>query len=244
MFRVMPVLALFAYAAPLVANALSGAGRSPVPWYQAPLTATGIAPDPRRTPEAVVQVYAAPAFSWRGVFAVHTWIATKRAGAAAYSRWDVIGWGSGSTVRKNWAAPDGLWYGKRPVLLLDRRGEGVDAMVGRIEAAVAGYPYADRYRTWPGPNSNTFIAHIGRAVPELGLDLPANAVGKDYRDFAGAVGTAPSGTGMQLSLYGLLGVTAGRREGFEVNLLGLSLGIDPVGPALRLPGIGRLPLSR
>ncbi|HEY2990286.1 MAG TPA: DUF3750 domain-containing protein, partial [Candidatus Binatia bacterium] len=39
----------------------------------------GIAPDPARTPEAVVQVYAARALNWRGIFGVHTWIATKGA---------------------------------------------------------------------------------------------------------------------------------------------------------------------
>ena len=40
----------------------------------------------------------------------------------------------------------------------------------QVEAAVKTYPYPDRYRSWPGPNSNTFLAHIGRAVPELRLD--------------------------------------------------------------------------
>ncbi len=31
-----------------------------------------------------------------------------------------------------------------------------------------------------------------------------------------------------------------REEGIEVNLLGLTLGIDFAGPALKLPGLGRL----
>ncbi|NDA85703.1 MAG: DUF3750 domain-containing protein, partial [Burkholderiaceae bacterium] len=33
--------------------------------------------------------------------------------------------------------------------------------------AVQSYPYADSYTMWPGPNSNTFTAHVGREVPEL-----------------------------------------------------------------------------
>ena len=37
----------------------------------------GIAPDPKATREAVVQVYAARALNWRGIFGVHTWIVTK-----------------------------------------------------------------------------------------------------------------------------------------------------------------------
>jgi hypothetical protein len=31
-----------------------------------------------------------------------------------------------------------------------------------------------------------------------------------------------------------------RQEGLEVNLLGLGFGIDPLGPALKLPFIGRI----
>ena len=36
-------------------------------------------------------------------------------------------------------------------------------MIARIEAAVAAYPYPTTYRSWPGPNSNTF-AWIGRGA--------------------------------------------------------------------------------
>jgi hypothetical protein len=35
---------------------------------------------------------------------------------------------------------------------------------------------------WPGPNSNTFTAAVLRAVPELAILLPPNAIGKDFRD--------------------------------------------------------------
>ena len=56
-------------------------------------------------------------------------------------------------------------------------------------------------------------------------------------------GCAPSGTGFQVSLYGVLGVLAASEEGFEINLLGLSFGFDLNRPALKLPFIGRLGLS-
>jgi Protein of unknown function (DUF3750) len=72
------------------------------------------------------------------------------------------------------------WFGARPQILLDRRGPGVDALIGNIRAAIARYPYPHEYRAWPGPNSNTFTAFIAREVPELGLNLPSNAVGKDF----------------------------------------------------------------
>lgn len=234
------LLALLLFLGPLVANALAGAGHSPLPYYRAPMSSVGLAPDPITVREPVVQVYAAPAFAWRGIFATHTWIVTKRAGAPGFVRWDVVGWGGGETVKRDWAAPDGQWYGKRPVLLLDRRGPEVEALIDQVEAAVADYPWRHTYRTWPGPNSNTFTAHVGRRVPALGLDLPANAVGKDFVPLSQAAGRPPSGRGLQLSLLGTLGVIIGPEEGIELNLLGLSVGVDLLRPALRLPGIGRV----
>ncbi len=60
-----------------------------------------------------------------------------------------------------------------------------------------------------------------RAVPELGVALPPNAVGRDFRDGFYA-GRTDSGTGLELNLYGLAGIKAGWVEGFEVNLLGPS----------------------
>ena len=61
-------------------------------WSQASREAAGIAPDPSGHPEAIVQVYAARAFKWRGAFAVHTWIAVKPAHAPAYTTFEVMGW--------------------------------------------------------------------------------------------------------------------------------------------------------
>src|SRR5512134_439338 len=42
-------------------------------WRTADRNPAGIAPDPSITGEAVLQAYAAPAWGWRGWFAVHTW---------------------------------------------------------------------------------------------------------------------------------------------------------------------------
>jgi len=79
-------------------------------------------------------------------------------------------------------------------------------------------------------------------VPELGLGLPANAVGKDFLPGGALVARAPSGTGFQLSLYGVAGVLVAATEGVELNVLGLSIGIDAAVPGLKLPAIGRLGL--
>ena len=61
-------------------------------WRTADRSATGIAPDPAVVQEAMVQVYAARAFNWRGMFAVHTWIATKAENAPTYTVHQVLGW--------------------------------------------------------------------------------------------------------------------------------------------------------
>ncbi|MDD5029115.1 MAG: DUF3750 domain-containing protein [Rhodoferax sp.] len=136
------------------------------------------------------------------IFAVHPWSIYKRQGETAYTRYDVVGWRASQVVQRNYALPDGLWYGSTPDLLVDHRGDAVESMIDEVEAAVASYPFADHYLSYPGPNSNTFLAHIGRQVPALKLDLPANAVGKDYRALSDPVGRSASGSGLQMSLLG------------------------------------------
>jgi hypothetical protein len=150
---------------------------------------------------------------------------------------------TGSAVLQHVRQADELWYGSAPQLLTDKRGPGVDALIDRIEAAAERYPFAGQYRIWPGPNSNTFVAYVAREVPELRVDLPSTAVGKDYLGLD-AFARTPSGTGGQLSLFGLLGVGAGWEEGVEVNLFGLSFGIDPNSLALDLPMLGTVGLGK
>jgi hypothetical protein len=205
------------------------------------------APDTATTQEAVVQVYAARAVSWRGVFSVHTWITVKPTGAERYTRYEVLGFGVANgapAVRVDRTGPDNYWFGAKPQIIFDRRGPGVDAMIEDIRAAVGRYPYPHEYRAWPGPNSNTFTAYIAREVPELGLDLPSNAIGKDFLPGGALFAAAPSGSGFQVSLYGLAGVLLAIDEGLELNVLGLNIGIDAAVPALKLPAIGRLGLDR
>jgi hypothetical protein len=209
-------------------------------WRDAPRHASGLAPDPGKTPEAIVQIYSARAFNWRGYVATHPWIIVKRSGAKAYTRYEVVGWGGGPSLKVNYALPDGYWFGAEPHVMAEYRGTGTDQLIDRIETAVASYPFKDQYRSWPGPNSNTFLAHVAREVPELRLDIPANAIGKDYRAWDAPVGMAPSGTGVQASLLGVAGLTLGLEEGIEVNVLGLNLGVDFLRPALRVPGLGRI----
>lgn len=213
-------------------------------WSQARWASAGLAPDPSLHPEAIVQVYAARTWGWKSAFAVHSWIVVKEEGAAEYERFEVVGWGVGRglpAVRRNLRPADGFWAGNPPEIVGEKRGPEAAALIPKIKAAVAAYPWPDRYLTWPGPNSNTFVAHVLRAVPELGVELPPTAIGKDYLG-ASLLAPMPSGTGWQLSLLGLLGIGVAAQEGLEVNLLGLVVGLDPVDLAIKLPGLGRLGL--
>jgi hypothetical protein len=76
------------------------------------------------------------------------------------------------------------------------------------------------------------------------ISEPSNAVGKDFLPGGALIAAAPSGTGFQVSLYGLVGVLLAVDEGLELNVLGLNIGVDAAAPALKLPAIGRLGLDR
>jgi hypothetical protein len=222
---------------------LSGAAQLGRDYRTADRSSAGIAPPAESTPEAIVQVYAARALNWRGIFGVHTWIATKPENANVYSVHHVIGWRlyrNLPVVVSAPGVPDGRWFGNEPELLADIRGAEAASAIPKIYEAVSTYPYHNQYNLWPGPNSNTFVAYIARHVPELKLDLPASAIGKDYPINGSMIDRAPSGTGYQLSVLGVLGLLFSREEGVEMNLLGLSFGVDFAEPALRLPFVGRL----
>ena len=213
-------------------------------WRTASREPAGLAPDPAVVREAVVQVYAARAVTWRGYFGVDTWIAVKRTNAERFTVHELMGYQTrraGNGVRSTQRAADMHWFGNRPWILADVRGSGVDEIIDRLESAVADYTHAETYHIWPGPNSNTFVAHVLRAAPELRVDLPALAVGKDYVGptfFA----RSPSGTGAQLNFFGLFGVLAGLDEGVEINVIGLTFGVNPVRLALKAPVVGNIGL--
>jgi uncharacterized protein DUF3750 len=230
-----------------VALVLAAVGRvTAQDWRTASQEPVGLAPDPAKTAEAIVQVYAARVIGWRGVFGVHTWIAVKPAAAAEYTVYEIIGWrlrSQDTALVVRHRAPDMRWFGSMPDLVAEKRGEGVEELIARIDKAARSYPWAGEYTMWPGPNSNTFTAWVLRVVPELEADLPPTAIGKDYSGMKLA-GAAPSGRGFQFSLFGLAGLTASAVEGFEVNLLGLSFGINPFDLSLKLPLVGRVGPAR
>lgn len=212
-------------------------------WRKADRSSMGIAPTPEQESEAIVHVYAARAVRWRGYFAVHSWVATKEKNADHYTTYHVVGFrvesrGTAVVVEKD--IPDRRWYGAAPDLIQELKGEKAEAAIPKIKAAVENYPNASTYRVWPGPNSNTFVSYILRNVPELTVELPPHAIGKDWLNDGDFFAYTESGSGLQFSFFGLLGLSLGAAEGIEVNLLGLNFGIDVLRPALKLPLLGRV----
>ena len=158
-------------------------GCAPKDWRTASREPAGIAPDPAVAKEAVLQVYGAPTWGWRGWFAIHTWIAAKHTDEPRYTVYEVIGWRlyrGLPLVRIEKDAPDRYWFGEKPRLLVQHRGKGVDDLISSVDRAARSYPWPDTYKAFPGPNSNTFIAWIARQVPELDLSLPFSAIGSGY----------------------------------------------------------------
>lgn len=212
-------------------------------WRTADRSPLGIAPLPQDEPRAIVQVYVARAFAWRGYFAVHPWIAVKEANASQYDVYEVVGFRRTEgvqMVRKTDRAPDSRWFGNDPEMIFDLRGSEAEKMIPLVLESIASYPYQDSYRLYPGPNSNTFVSHVIRHTPGMTVELPPHAIGKDWIDDGDLVGWSESKTGIQVSLFGLLGFTIGAGEGIEINLFGMTFGIDILRPALKLPFIGRL----
>ncbi len=142
-----------------------------------------IAPLPEKNPQAIVQIYAAKLWGWRGVVADHTWVATKAKNSDSYTVYEVIGWRlrhGNTALRIEKDLPDRRWYGSEPKLLLDIQGDAAVDLVEKVDKAARTYPYPDIYSAFPGPNSNTFTAWIINEVEEIKLELPLRAIGKSY----------------------------------------------------------------
>jgi hypothetical protein len=233
----LSILALFILPILVGAGALAARG-GPTHWSNWDRNVRSQFPSAAEYPQARVLVMAGRTRGWKGVVAVHSWIVVKGENEPHWRRYDVTRWGS--PVRLNWWPPD-LYFGDRGTVIADISGPQAQALIPRIDAAIRSYEYADNgdYRIWPGPNSNTFVAAVLRAVPEAGVALPSNAIGRDFRPWP-YLGLTDSGTGVEANVFGVLGVKLGWVEGVEVNVLGLVAGLDLQNPGVKLPGFGRI----
>lgn len=214
----------------------------PTRWNEANWSTANLLPPADANEDALVHVMAARTGRWKGAFSVHSWIVVKQKGADTYSRYEVVGWGT--PLRQDAYAPDARWYSNEPQIIHTAKGERAEKLILDIERAVFSYPYGERgdYRIWPGPNSNTFVAHVLDQIAETGWTLPANAIGRDWPADGSWVRIDPDGFNFQISASGFVGLSLGFRHGFEVNVLGLVAGVDFARPGVKLPGFGTLSL--
>lgn len=212
----------------------------PGSWREADWSSAHILAPAKAAPGAVIHIMSARTGGMKGALSQHSWIVLKKQGADHYDRYDKVGWGS--PVRRNAYAADARWYSNEPHFVKTITGERAANLIPKIEAAISNYPYNRRggYRIWPGPNSNSFIAHILRQVPEIDAVLPSNAVGRDFISDGKLWHVSNDWDDFKAGYNGLIGISVGRVSGFEINFLGLVAGVDVLHPALKIPGYGRL----
>jgi hypothetical protein len=222
----------------LVAAGLWAVGEHPASWREANWTSSKQLPDPSASREAAIYIFSAKTGGLKGSIASHAWIVLKDEGAQSYERYDKVGWGN--PIRRNGYPADAFWYSNQPRLVAMIKGNEAQALLPKIRQVIADYPFAQSggYTIYPGPNSNSFIAHILRHVPEIGAVLPPDATGRDYLTDGGYLFIAPDGKDFSLSLKGYAGLSVGLRSGFEVNILGLVAGIDVQEPGVKIPALG------
>ena len=242
MLKYSALLFLAAFVLPLALHAFVWLSEErPGSWREADWSSAGTLPAPQQG-EAALYVMEARTGGLKGIIATHSWIVLKEAGDRTYTRYDVVGWGT--PLRRDSQPADGRWYGNDPKILYTARGAEAERLLPAVSGAIANYRWRNRgdYKTWPGPNSNTFVADVLAAIPDIGIALPPTAVGKDYAP--GLLVRKTAAGGVTLNLGGVLGLTAGLRDGFALSILGLVAGIRFESPALLLPGFGTVGFAR
>jgi hypothetical protein len=164
----------------------------------------------------------------------HPWFAVRKKGETEWRIYEVGGGGTEADPFRNHSP-----YGN-PILHKVWRGAEAEA------AAACLAKYGDETRNdiethyvfYPGPNSNTYGDRMLRKCG-LHASLPSTSVGKDWRGLVGG-GVTSEGTGLQLETP-IVGVKIGLKEGIELHVIGLSIGIDLWPPAIIVPlGPGRI----
>lgn len=179
LFKFMFLFLIAVFILPVAGHAVVWLAKDrPTSWREADWSASGVLPDPKRDDRPVIHVMAARTGGYKGIVSVHSWLVVKKPGASEYERYDVVGWGR--PVRHNAYPPDGRWYSNSPQVVHTVSGEQAARAIPQLELAIRSYRWADNgdYRIWPGPNSNTFVASMLAAVPDLAGRMPPTAIGQ------------------------------------------------------------------
>jgi hypothetical protein len=183
---------------------------------------------------------------WYTRFARHYWIDAKLGSEDRWRRFEVESERSGARcepITARTARSDWRWSHESVRLCAAIEGERARCIAERLEELTTRLApgYANGYRAWPGPNSNTIVRELADELPELRFAFEHNAVGKDHASWFDA-GWTTSGTGVRADTLPL-GAALGLREGVELHLLQLTFGISLWPPRLELPFLPELPWS-
>lgn len=199
---------------------------------------------------------------WYTRFAEHTWIDIKDGGSDSWRRLEVSGQNTGvemDAISEVDAMDPNRWDNRVSILETLTGKDAQEAIPTLLYLAETesdfghsvfslgidgGWsssktpPEERPYEAWPGPNSNTFVTALVEGTTGLHAELHHNAVGKDYpRTFRAGVTSAGWGLEVDTSY---LGAGLGLRQGLELHLMGLSIGIGLWPPALKVPLLPRL----
>jgi hypothetical protein len=171
---------------------------------------------------------------------VHYWFAAYDPAQPRWIRWEVwqdadAGGVAHGHVHRDLMDIDAGVGGGPARIAREWRGEPARRLIELLWRAHE-YPDRDHYHAWPGPNSNTFARWaLDRARIRCPLD--ARAIGKDHRGTLG-LRLAPAEPG--IALESVLGGAAIGAAGFELHLLGFTLGLSWWPLTLKTP-LGDLP---
>jgi hypothetical protein len=107
-----------------------------------------------------------------GAIAVHYWFVEFAEGGECH-RWEVwqtknAGGRSIGHLHCDLKHPDADVGGGPARIACEWNGEPAQR-IAEVLKKIESYPYCERYRYWPGPNSNTFVAWVLR---EAGIEYP------------------------------------------------------------------------
>lgn len=126
-------------------------------------------------------------------FALHTWIVIITPEESV--RFEVLYKKDSSQehfgyIHKNYYPPEqgirkisgslGYWKSRLIGNIQGDEGSLAEQIVIFMKDHSSHYPFKELYRSYQGPNSNTYTAWILSKFPEAGIQLPWNAFGKNY----------------------------------------------------------------
>lgn len=144
--------------------------------------------------------------------------------------------GANSNIISNRAAHAKKRWDERVRILSQSDGKSNPNFARDIREFTASYDDSI-YRSYPGPNSNTFMEKMIREVDGVSAVLDHNAIGKEKGFYAGRT---TGGTGLKLQTP-VIGVALGLKEGVEVSALGLSAGVSFYPLSVRIPFLPKIP---